>query len=104
MNAVGDDAPVSLFQPGEELNGLGNFVLRRALWAVGGLAGSRFTAEPAEMVPGRELFNRGANSGGVDRVEFVGQMAALAARLVLETVTLTLPLDRVQSTSGRSSI
>lgn len=56
-----------------KLDGLGDLLFRGTLWAVGGLAGSRFTAEPSEMVPGCELFDRGANCGGVDRVEFVGQ-------------------------------
>ncbi len=63
-----------LLEPDEEFDGLGDFLLGGTLRAVGGLAGSRFTAEPAKVVPRCELFDwGGADRGGVDCIEFVGE-------------------------------
>lgn len=73
LRAVVDCASVSLFEPGEKFDGLGDLLFRGTHWASGGLVGFRLASQASQVVPGRELLDRSADRGGGDRVEFGGQ-------------------------------
>ncbi len=64
---------MGLLKPGEEFDGFGDLLFRRADGPVGGLSGRGVSAEPIEVVPGGELFNRAADGTLWYRVEFCGQ-------------------------------